>query len=62
MLEAIDEKDVSAEMLLKQMSRVHRVILQKDTEVEIWYTGLQEKQKKILKKMGMKDLFGDRVR
>jgi hypothetical protein len=38
------------------------VILQKDTEVEIWYTGLQEKQKKILKKMGMKDLFGDRVR
>jgi transposase len=62
MLETVEEKNVSVEVLLKQMSRVHRVVLQKDTEVEIWYTGLQEKQKKILKKIGMKDLFGDRVR
>lgn len=62
MLENVEEKNVSAEMLLKQLGRVHRVTLQKDTEVDIWYTGLQEKQKKILNKMGMKDLFGDRVR
>ena len=43
MLETVEEKNVSVEVLLKQMSRVHRVVLQKDTEVEIWYTGLQEK-------------------
>lgn len=62
MLETVGEKNVSAEMLLKQLGRVHQVVLQKDTEVEVWYTGLQEKHKKILKKIGMKDLFGERVR
>ena len=62
MLKENCKQKISAEMLLKKLGHVHRVTLQKDKEVEIWYTGLQDKQKKVLEDIGMKDLFGDRVR
>ncbi len=42
MLETEGKKEMSAEELLKKLGRVHRVDLQKDTEREIWYTGLQK--------------------
>lgn len=61
LLEKVPGEKLSPEQLLKQLGRVHKVDLRKDNEIEIWYTGLQEKTKKILKVMGVKDLFGDKV-
>ena len=48
-------------MLLKQLGRVHQVNFQMDTEVQIWYVGLQRKTDEVLRKIGMKGLFGERI-
>ena len=53
--------NMSAEMLLKQLGRVHQVNFQMDTEVRVWYVGLQRKANEMLRKIGMKGLFGERV-
>jgi len=61
MLAGIKGNNVSAEMLLKQLGRVHQVNFQMDTEVQVWYVGLQRKTDEVLRKIGMKGLFGERV-
>jgi len=48
--------------LLKKLGRVHRVDLQKYTEREIWYTGLQKKTQAVLERIGMRGIFGTNVR
>lgn len=60
-LESAKDKKWSVEVLLKHLTRVHRVDLQKDTEYETWYTGLQKEIQTVLEEIGMKDLFGDKV-
>jgi len=62
MLETEGKKEMSAEELLKKLGRVHRVDLQKNTEREIWYTGLQKKTQAVLEKIGMRGIFGTNVR
>lgn len=62
MLETEGKKEMSAEELLKKLGRVHRVDLQKDTEREIWYTGLQKKTQAVLERIGMRGIFGTNVR
>jgi len=62
MLDSAKDEKWNVEVLLKRLGRVHRVDLQKDTEREIWYTGLQKKTQAVLEEIGMKDLFGDKVR
>lgn len=62
MLEGAKDKDLSGEKFLKQIGRVHQVDLQMDDDVQIWYVGLQKKIEKVLEEIGMKGLFGERVR
>lgn len=62
MLEGTKDKDLSGEKFLKQIGRVHQVDLQMDDDVQIWYVGLQKKIEKVLEEIGMKGLFGERVR
>ncbi len=62
MLERAKDKDLSGEKFLKQIGRVHQVDLQMDNDVQIWYVGLQKKLEKVLEEIGMKGLFGERVR
>lgn len=62
MLESAKDKDLSGEKFLKQIGRVHQVDLQMDDDVQIWYVGLQKKLEKVLEEIGMKGLFGERVR
>jgi hypothetical protein len=33
-----------------------------DNDVQVWYVGLQKKLEKVLEEIGMKGLFGERVR
>jgi transposase len=62
MLEGAKDKDLSGEQFLKQIGRVHQVDLQMDNDVQVWYVGLQKKLEKVLEEIGMKGLFGERVR
>jgi len=62
MLEGAKDKDLSGEKFLKQIGRVHQVDLQMDDDVQVWYVGLQKKIEKVLEEIGMKGLFGERVR
>lgn len=62
MLERAKDKDLSGEKFLKQIGRVHQVDLQMDDDVQVWYVGLQKKLEKVLEEIGMKGLFGERVR
>lgn len=62
MLAGIKDTQVSAEMFLKQLGRVHQVDFQMDNEVQVWYVGLQKKTDEVLEKIGMKELFGERIR
>ena len=62
MLAETKDARVSAEGFLKQLGRVHQVAFQMDKEVQVWYVGLQKKTEKVLEEIGMKGLFGERVR
>lgn len=62
MLEGAKDEDLSGEQFLKQIGRVHQVDLQMDNDVQVWYVGLQKKLEKVLEEIGMKGLFGERVR
>lgn len=62
MLEKVRNNDLSVEILLKQLGRVHQVDFQMDNDVEIWYVGLQKKTEKLLEEIGMKGVFGERIR
>jgi transposase len=62
MLADLKETTVSVGMILRQLSRVNQVDFQIDEEIQIWYVGLQKKTEKVLDKIGMKGLFGERVR
>jgi len=56
------EPIMSTEMLLKQLHRVNQVDIQMDEDIQVWYVGLQKKTEKVLDGIGMKGLFGERVR
>jgi transposase len=62
MIADLKETTVSVEMILRQLSRVNQVDFQIDKEIQIWYVGMQKKTEKVLDKIGMKGLFGERVR
>ncbi|KAF5045117.1 hypothetical protein DSECCO2_484620 [anaerobic digester metagenome] len=62
MLAEVKDTKLSAEKFLKQLGRVHQVDFQMDEEVQTWYVGLQKKTGKVLGEIGMKGLFGERVR
>ena len=62
MLTELKENKVSVEMLLKQLRRVSQVDFQMDQDVQVWYVGMQKKTEKVLEQIGMKELFGERVK
>ncbi|MDO9538543.1 MAG: hypothetical protein Q7J09_00860 [Methanocalculus sp.] len=53
---------MSDEKLLKHIGRVHQVNFQIDNDVQVCYVDLQKKLYKVLEEIGMKGLFGERVR
>ena len=62
MLADLKENKVSVEILLKQLRRVSQVDFQMDQDVQVWYVGMQKKTEKVLEQIGMKGLFGERVK
>lgn len=62
LLTEVKNTKLNAENLLKQLGRVNQVDFQMDKEVQVWYVGLQKKTEKVLDEIGMKGVFGDRVR
>ena len=61
-LAEVKDNTMSVDVLLKLLSRVHQVDFQMDTAQEIWFVGLQKKTEKVLEEMGVKELFGNRVK
>ena len=50
------------DILLKQLGRVNQVDFQMDKDAQVWYVGLQKKTEKVLDEIGIKGLFGEKVR
>jgi transposase len=62
MLAELKNFKISAEILLKQLGRVSQVDFQMEKEVQVWFVGLQKKTEKVLDEIGMKGVFGERIR
>jgi hypothetical protein len=53
---------LTVDILLKQLGRVNQVDFQMDKDAQVWYVGLQKKTEKVLDEIGIKGLFGEKVR
>lgn len=62
MLDAVNEKKWNADSLLKKLGRVQRIDLQVGMVQEIWYVNHQKMIDEVLAAIGMKDLFGGKLR
>lgn len=62
MLTKVNNNKLTVDILLKQLGRVNQVDFQMDKDAQVWYVGLQKKTEKVLDEIGIKGLFGEKVR